>query len=433
MFWWSQRVYPTTRWTRTWYRLPISSSQTAVVCNALQCYPRIHTIITSSSSAPLDVRSSTASLRRNIWVIVSFNLVRRAYPTLFSVIFTCFIALSNYFTKTKVETSNRLRHSTTHMAISKPESRLRRWAKKLGGCLRHCQPHRRYKSNYVEIDRAGSQPVHRTNIPTSSRNSLFGRREQPSKKTKSEGSTGKDKGSMRALPSVGKLRSSTPQDVRSDGTIRVVNPSKSSLLLGRAAYNNTVDSLHKQPEILKNHPHGVLPWKESFQIQKAFNRAMPRHPTHKHDSATDLSLRPIQTRPYEARRYYSSPKPTTKPATGARICHRRPINPQAAFTSSNTIAGWDQDWDKPLQHRVGDTKAIWKTGSHRLMVRNKDSILRLESDKQMREKTKGRMETDKRQPSQVRSIESIEEMAEEDRLAYEEWTGEYKRFLTLLE
>ena len=67
------------------------------------------------------------------------------------------------------------------------------------------------------------------------------------------------------------------------------------------------------------------------------------------------------------------------------------------------------------------------------MVRNKDSILRLDSDKQMREKTKGRMETDKRQPSQVRSIESIEEMAEEDRLAYEEWTGEYKRFLTLLE
>ncbi|KAL7770565.1 hypothetical protein CFE70_000503 [Pyrenophora teres f. teres 0-1] len=247
------------------------------------------------------------------------------------------------------------------MAISKRESRLRRWAKKLSGCLRHCQPHLRYKSDYLEIEKTGSQPVYRANNQ---------------------------------------------------------NPPAAFFLVDE-------NSLPRNQEegILQKNPHGVLPWKESFQIQKAINQGMPEHSTHKHDSATDLSLRPFQTRPHEARKSHGPPKPPPKPTTGARICHRRPINPQAAFTSSNTVAGWDQDWDKPLHHRIGDTKAIWKSGSHRLMVRNKDSIRRLDSDKTTREKVKGRMVSDKRQASQVRSIESIEEMAEEDRLAYEEWTG----------
>ncbi|RMZ69532.1 hypothetical protein GMOD_00006359 [Pyrenophora seminiperda CCB06] len=307
------------------------------------------------------------------------------------------------------------------MTISKRESRLRRWTKKLGGCLRHCQPHRRYKSKYMEIEKASSQPIHQITMQDSSRNIIYGRQQQSAKKFESEGSTGNDRGSMRALPSIGKLRSSAPQNGHRDRTIRVVDPSKSSLLLGRASYNNTVESLHKQPEILRKHPHGVLPWKESFQIQKAINRAIPQHSTHKHDSATDLSLRPLQTRPLESRRCYGSSKPTTKPATGARICHRRPINPQTAFTS-NTIAGWDQDWDKPLQHSIGDIKTIWKTESHRLMVRNKDSLRHLESDKVMREKVKDGMEADMRQQPQMRSIASIDEMSEEDRLANEEWT-----------
>ncbi|CAA9956919.1 hypothetical protein PTMSG1_00527 [Pyrenophora teres f. maculata] len=309
------------------------------------------------------------------------------------------------------------------MAISKRESRLRRWAKKLSGCLRHCQPHLRYKSDYLEIEKTGSQPVYRANNQNPPRSVLFGRREQPPKKSRSEGSTGQDRSSMRALPSIGKLGRSAPPDVPGNRTIRIVDPSKSSLLLGRASHNNTVESTRQQEGILQKNPHGVLPWKESFQIQKAINQGMPEHSTHKHDSATDLSLRPFQTRPHEARKSHGPPKPPPKPTTGARICHRRPINPQAAFTSSNTVAGWDQDWDKPLHHRIGDTKAIWKSGSHRLMVRNKDSIRRLDSDKTTREKVKGRMVSDKRQASQVRSIESIEEMAEEDRLAYEEWTG----------
>lgn len=327
------------------------------------------------------------------------------------------------------------------MAISKRESRLRRWAKKLGSCVRHCQPHRRYKSDYLEIERTGPQPVHRSNTQNSPRNVIFGRREQPPKKTKSEDSAGRNRGSMRALPSIGKLQSSAPQDVPGDKTIRVVNPSQSSLLVGRLSYSNSFEPLHRHPEILHKHPHGVLPWKESLQIQRAINRPMPQYPANKHDSATDLSLRPLQTRPHEARNSDDPPtpppkspptpppKPLTKPATGPQISHRRPANSQAAFTSSKTIAGWDQDWDKPLQHRIGDTKALWKTGSHRLMVRNKDSIRRLESDKATREKTT----TDKRQQSKTRSTQSIEEMAEEDRLANEEWSSEYIRFLTLLE
>ncbi|KAI1518051.1 hypothetical protein Ptr902_00562 [Pyrenophora tritici-repentis] len=309
------------------------------------------------------------------------------------------------------------------MAISKRESRLRRWTKKLGGCLRHWEPYLIYKSNCLEIEKTSPQPSYRAKSQNSPRSVLFGRREQPPRKSKSEGSTVQDISTMRALPSIGRLGRSAPPDVPGNRTIRVVDPSKSSLLLGRASYNNTVESTHQQTGILQKQPHGVLPWKESFQIQKAINRTMPQHPTHKHDSATDLSLRPFQTSPREARKCHGPPKPPPKPATGARICHRRPIKPQTAFTSSSTITGWDQDWEKPLHHRIGDTKAIWKTGSHRVMVRNKDSIRRLESDKTTRGKVKGRMVSDKRQASQVRSIESIEEMAEEDRLAYEEWSG----------
>ena len=202
------------------------------------------------------------------------------------------------------------------MAISKRESRLRRWAKKLGSCVRHCQPHRRCKSNYLETEKTGPQPIHRSNIQNSPRNVIFGRREQPPKKSKSEGSAGRDRSSMRALPSIGKLQSSALQDIHGDKTIRVVNPSQSSLLVGRPSYSNSFEPLRRHPEILHKHPHGVLPWKESLQIQRAINRPMPQYSTNKHDSATDLSLRPLQTRPHETR---SSDDPPTPPPSH-RLC-----------------------------------------------------------------------------------------------------------------
>jgi hypothetical protein len=87
------------------------------------------------------------------------------------------------------------------------------------------------------------------------------------------------------------------------------------------------------------------------------------------------------------------------------------------------LEGWEQDWEKPLQRRIGDSRAIWKSASHRLLLRNKDSIQRLDAESAIMEQMAARMELEKRQQPQMRSIQSIEEMAEEDRRADEEWNG----------
>ncbi|KAI4952990.1 hypothetical protein J4E86_006527 [Alternaria arbusti] len=81
---------------------------------------------------------------------------------------------------------------------------------------------------------------------------------------------------------------------------------------------------------------------------------------------------------------------------------------------------------KPLylqQQRIGDSRAIWKSASHRLLLRSKDSIQRLDAEQAIMEQMTAKMELEKRQQPQMRSIQSIEEMAEEDRRADEEWNG----------
>jgi hypothetical protein len=115
------------------------------------------------------------------------------------------------------------------------------------------------------------------------------------------------------------------------------------------------------------------------------------------------------------------PKPTNDVRT-----YYRPSGHSIATISTKekeAIRDWKHDWDKPLQHRAGGSKAIWKTASERLLLRNKDSIRRLDAERAIMEQMAARMELEKRQQPQMRSIQSIEEMAEEDKRADEEWNG----------
>jgi hypothetical protein len=100
--------------------------------------------------------------------------------------------------------------------------------------------------------------------------------------------------------------------------------------------------------------------------------------------------------------------------------------PKPTFTSVpfEPVPGWEYDWDKPLQHRIGNDKGIFRSTSNRLVIRNKDSI-RVLDEEQIRRQMRERMEIAKRETPQMRSFQSIEEMAEEDRRADEEWGGKY--------
>ncbi|KAL1793901.1 hypothetical protein ACET3X_007322 [Alternaria dauci] len=89
----------------------------------------------------------------------------------------------------------------------------------------------------------------------------------------------------------------------------------------------------------------------------------------------------------------------------------------------DTVQDWKSDLGKPLQHRSEGSKAIWKTASQRLLLRNKDSIRNLDAERTIIEQMNARMELEKRQEPQMRSIQSIEEMAEEEKRADEEWNG----------
>jgi hypothetical protein len=336
---------------------------------------------------------------------------------------------------------------TSTMAVNKRESRLRRWARKLGGCMRNHHPHRKYKSvSYVDMEKTLPSPVHHIDFQHTQRNGLIGRREQPPKNEINRGSRTWDAHPKRALPSPGRLRVDTLRDHPVDETIRIVNPSVSSLVAGRHdtqtprfAGKVSKQALSEPQTHVANErfqlqgPPTVLTWRESFEIQRGLRRELPQPPSDRYDSAVDVTIRPLNARKHQAQKPYCpsglgksaavpvQPKPTNDVRT-----YYRPSGHSIATISTKekeAIRDWKHDWDKPLQHRAGGSKAIWKTASERLLLRNKDSIRRLDAERAIMEQMAARMELEKRQQPQMRSIQSIEEMAEEDKRADEEWNG----------
>jgi hypothetical protein len=374
------------------------------------------------------------------------------------------------------------------MAVSKRESRLRRLLRKLRGCLPKSHPHHKYRSSYLDLEKQPPPPLPQ-HTP---RHALIGRRDQPLKKTKSTNSQSADRDASpkRALPSPGRLTVMAPHESPVDETIRFVNASATSLAgnrhgaytpryVGRMSYPIRQQT-HQDQTIHRSEPThapssertyslpegtktlgrlpGVLPYHESCHIQHAMNRQLPQPPVERrHDSAADLSVRPLNIRPLNIRPLHIQPlniRPQTYHAApadisleesmasmnlsqgpSARATHygiQRSSHPPTANGSrfAEALDGrehdWEKHWEKPLQHRIGDSKGIWKTASHRLLIRNKDSIQRLEADKAIRENMGKRMEMQRREETQtqMRSIQSIEEMAEDDRRAGEEWSGE---------
>ncbi|KAF1941386.1 hypothetical protein EJ02DRAFT_492436 [Clathrospora elynae] len=294
------------------------------------------------------------------------------------------------------------------MSISKRESRLRRWAKKLSSCLRNHHPHRKYKSSYVDIDRSAPPNPHR-NSAHITRNTLIGRREQPPKKT--------GKSPKRVLPCPGRLRAITPSPPV-DGTIRSTIPqSQSPSHSDRPEHRTNQRVLDAQG---LQYPASVLSWQESVQTHRVLNRQWPEPESElRHDSAADLPLGLFHGRAAQAShsQSHSTPSPKPSPHTPSQQSTR-----SHSVTSIEPVHGWEQDWEKPLQHRIGGEKVIWRSSSSRLYIRNKDSIKKLEEERRKAE-MRDRMEIEKRQAFQVRSIQSIEEMAEEDRRADAEWNG----------
>lgn len=335
----------------------------------------------------------------------------------------------------------------TIMTVHKRESRLRRWARKLGSCLRNHHPHRKYKSaSYVDMGKTASSPVRRPDVRHTPRKGLIGRREQPSKKVHNGGTKAWDEQTKWALPSAGSLRKATPQETPTDETIRLVNPSVNSLVGGRLGSRTpmfagrvtkrAVGEPQKQNANvsgLLEGPRSVLSWQESFELQRTLGRELPPPPSDRYDSAVDVTIRPLNVRKHQVQKPYcpsglgrSAAVPIQpEPTANARILHAPAFHSQTALpaTGKEPARGWEQDWERPLQQRIGDSRAIWKSASHRLLLRNKDSIQRLDAEQAIMEQMTARMELEKRQQPQMRSIQSIEEMAEEDRRADEEWNG----------
>jgi hypothetical protein len=351
------------------------------------------------------------------------------------------------------------------MAVSKRESRIRRLFKKLRSCLPKAHPHHKYRSSYLEIEKQPPPPL--PQHIHAQRHGLIGRREMPSKKTTSAPARATDRDASpgkRALPSPGRLRVVPPQELPKDETIRFVDKSFTSIAKGRpGAFTGTpryagriVQPTRQQmqrdqalyrleqgevrseerpsqpPEEAKPlvRVPGVLPYNESLITHRAINRQLPQTPAKlRHDSAADLSVRPLNVRPRTYHTAYSDVSLEESMASMNLEQHpsARASHPVTATGSKFTEAlnGCEHEWDSPNQHRVGDSKGIWKTASHRLMIRNKDSIQKLEAEKAVRERMEKRMDiVSREQQTQVRSIQSIEEMAEEQRRAGEEWNGE---------
>ncbi|KAH6864877.1 hypothetical protein BKA58DRAFT_322127 [Alternaria rosae] len=333
------------------------------------------------------------------------------------------------------------------MAVHKRESRLRRWARKLGSCLRNHHPHRKYKSaSYVDMGKTASSPVRRPDVRHTPRKGLIDRREQPPKKGPNGGTKVWDGKTKWAAPSAGSLRKATLQDCPPDETIRLVNASVNSLVGGRLGSQTprfagrvskrALGEPRKQQADLPGQlegPRSVLSWQESFELQRALRRELPPPPPNRYDSAVDVTIRPLHVRKHQVQRLYcpsglgrSTAVPVQPKSTAnSRILHAPAFHSQTALPTADKepVRGWEQDWERPLQQRIGDSRAIWKSASHRLLLRNKDSIQQLDAEQAIMEQMTARMELEKMQQPQMRSIQSIEEMAEEDRRAEEEWSG----------
>ncbi|KAG9190331.1 hypothetical protein G6011_08419 [Alternaria panax] len=331
------------------------------------------------------------------------------------------------------------------MTVNKRESRLRRWARKLGGCLQNHHPHRKFKSaSYVDFEKTLPSPTNRINFQHTPRKSLIGRREQPPKKEINKGSRTWDAHPKRAMPSPGRLQTNTPQDPPVDDTIRLVNASVNSLVVGRqdtqtprfagkvAKQALCEPQKHISDELVQlQGPPAVLTWRESFEVQRALRRELPQTPSDRFDSAVDVTIQPLHVRKHQVQKLYcpsglgrsTAVSVQPRPKTGVRTYHPPATRARVAISTKEkeTVRGWEHDWDKPLQHRAGGSKAIWKTASERLLLRNKESVRRLDAERAITEQMAARMELEKRQQPQMRSIQSIEEMAEEDKRADKEW------------
>ncbi|CAG5185030.1 uncharacterized protein ALTATR162_LOCUS11202 [Alternaria atra] len=333
------------------------------------------------------------------------------------------------------------------MTVKKRESCLRRWARKLGGCVRNHRPHRKYKSSsYIDIEKTLPTSVHHSHRQHTPRHGLIGQREQPLKKAINTGSRTWDSHPKRAMPSPGRLQVNNLQDPPADETIRLVNASVNSLVAGRQGTHTpsfagrTSKQALREPQkhetdgsVLLQGPPAVLTWRESFEVQRALNKELPQPLSNRYDSAVDVTIRPLRVRKLQAQKPYcpsrlerSTVVPIQpEPMTSARIRHPPVFDFKVALPpkEKEPVRGWEHDWDKPLQHRAGGSRATWKTASQRLLLRNKNSVRHLDAERAIMEQMAASMELEKRQQPQMRSIQSIEEMAEEDKRADEEWNG----------
>ncbi|EUC49639.1 hypothetical protein COCMIDRAFT_33063 [Bipolaris oryzae ATCC 44560] len=327
----------------------------------------------------------------------------------------------------------------TTIATSKRKSHILIWAKKLGGCLTKCHPRRKKKASYLDTGEP-IPPSYRTNVANHMpRHTLSIRRSRSTTgKTGTMNSKTNSTGTNWALPSQGKLQPTTRHNLRREKTIRLVNASVSSLVGGRPSPRSTVSPRRSPGEEPLPGPRSVLSWLDSFQTQQVFHRDSPRSPTLRNDSAADLTARPGQRRPNRTSDLYSPTSPSMsstasphgKMSTGAQICYPPSIHSHVALNTmlTESVKGWEQDWDKPLHNRVGSSKGLWRTASQRLLIKNKDSIRRLNAEKAKKNKSVDITAVENRPIPQMRSIESIQEMVEEERRADEEWSGTWKAF-----
>lgn len=353
--------------------------------------------------------------------------------------------------------------STDHMAKSKRKSHILLWAKKLGSCLTKCHPRRKKKASCLDTGEP-TPPPHRASITNHMpRHTLSIRRSRSTTgKTGTMNSKTTSISTNWALPSQGKLQPITRHNLRREKTIRLVNASVSSLVGGRPSSRSAKSPIRSPgytpresdiPEtpIQKTRgylrgageeplpgPRSVLSWLDSFQAQQVFHRDSPRSPTLRNDSAADLTARPGARHPNPTDNLCSPTSPSVnstasphgKMSTGAQICYPPSIHSHVALNTmlTESVKGWEQDWDKPLQHRVGSSKGLWRTASQRLLIKNKDSIRRLNTEKAKKNKSVDLKDVEDRPIPQMKSIESIQEMVEEERRADEEWSGTWKAF-----
>ncbi|EMD66768.1 hypothetical protein COCSADRAFT_84423 [Bipolaris sorokiniana ND90Pr] len=325
------------------------------------------------------------------------------------------------------------------MAKSKRKSHILLWAKKLGSCLTKCHPRRKKKASCLDTGEP-TPPPHRASITNHMpRHTLSIRRSRSTTgKTGTMNSKTTSISTNWALPSQGKLQPITRHNLRREKTIRLVNASVSSLVGGRPSSRSAKSPIRSPGEEPLPGPRSVLSWLDSFQAQQVFHRDSPRSPTLRNDSAADLTARPGARHPNPTDNLCSPTSPSVnstasphgKMSTGAQICYPPSIHSHVALNTmlTESVKGWEQDWDKPLQHRVGSSKGLWRTASQRLLIKNKDSIRRLNAEKAKKNKSVDLKDVEDRPIPQMKSIESIQEMVEEERRADEEWSGTWKAF-----